>query len=88
MIRTIGQYRVRVASDVVRDGLGIELWDDDDNLVAEIFRCDANHTVTLNTFTSHVPLNILESAIKFLRERLEPFEDGSLLPEAEPMEIQ
>lgn len=50
MKRFIGQYYVLVVSDIARDGLGVELWDNEHNLVAEVFRCDANNTVLLNTF--------------------------------------
>jgi hypothetical protein len=88
MKRFIGQYYVLVASDIARDGLGVELWDNEHNLVAEVFRCDANNTALLNTFNNDVPLNVLQSLIQFARERLEPFEDGSPLPKAEPMQSQ
>jgi hypothetical protein len=54
-------------------------------LKAQLKLCDANNTVLLNTFNNDVPLNVLESLIQFARERLEPFEDGSPLPKAEPM---
>jgi hypothetical protein len=72
----------------VRDGLGVELWDNKHNLVAGVFRCDANNTVLLNTFNNNVPLNILQSFLQFAREKLEPFEDGSPLPKPEPIQSQ
>lgn len=72
----------------MRDGLGVELWDNENNLVVEVFRCDASNTILLNTFNNDVPLNVLQSLIQFARERLEPFEDSSPLPEAESMQIQ
>jgi hypothetical protein len=87
MERVMGQYSVLVASDIVRDGLGVELWDNEHNLVVEVFRCDANNTVLLNTFNNDVPLNVLQSLIQFARERLEPFEDGSPLPEADSVTL-
>ncbi len=81
MKRAIGKYHVKVASDIVRDGLGVELWDNCGNhVVAEIFRCDADKTVVLRTFDHDVPLHVIETFIQFSRERLEPFEDGSKLP--------
>lgn len=88
MKRFVGQYHTKVASDIIRDGLGVELWDSNDNVVAEVFRYDANLTILVNTFNNNIPLSILESLINFARERLEPFEDGSSLPKTEPVEIQ
>ena len=80
MKRVVGAYHIKVASDIVQDGLGVELWDNCDYGVAEVFRCDANKTISLRTFDHDVPLCIIETLIKFSRERLEPFEDGSSLP--------
>jgi hypothetical protein len=40
-----GPFHTQVVSDVLRDGLGIELVPDGGVAVAEVFRCDANHTV-------------------------------------------
>lgn len=87
MKRSVGQYHIKIASDIIRDGLGVELWDSNDNVIAEIFRCDANYTVLVNTFNNDIPLSVLESLINFARERLEPFEDGSPLPKTEPVKI-
>ena len=80
MKRVVGAYHMKVASDIVRDGLGVELWDNCDHVVAEVFRCDADKTTSLRTFDHDVPLCAIETPIKFSRERLEPFEDGSSLP--------
>ena len=88
MMRVVGQYHIKVASDIVRDGLGAERWSDRDELVAEVFRCDASHTISLQTFNTGVPMEVVESFIKFARERLEPFEDGTLLPPTQPVEMQ
>src|SRR4051794_1065006 len=43
-------FRIQLASDIVRDGLGVELLDSDDRVVAEVFRCDADNTVIVRTF--------------------------------------
>ena len=80
MKRVVGAYHMKVASDIVQDGLGVELWDNCDYVVAEVFRCDADKTISLRTFNHDVPLCAIETLIKFSRERLEPFEDGSSLP--------
>ena len=39
-----------MASDVIRDGLGLELLDITGAVRAEVFRCDADHTVTVSHF--------------------------------------
>jgi hypothetical protein len=88
MNRSVGSYHIKVVSDIIRDGLGVELWDSNDNIVAEIFRCDTNHTILVNTFNNGISMNVLESLVNFARERLEPFEDGSPLPKTEPVKIQ
>lgn len=40
-------WTTQLASDIVRDGLGLELLDTPYRVVAEVFRCDADHTVTI-----------------------------------------
>ncbi|MBD2022332.1 hypothetical protein H6F43_19305 [Leptolyngbya sp. FACHB-36] len=87
MKRSVGQYHIQIASDIIRNGLSVELCDSNDNIVAEVFRCDANHTISVSTFNNDVPMNVLESLINFARERLEPFEDGSPLPKTEPVKF-
>jgi hypothetical protein len=32
---------MQIASDVIRDGLGVELLDGDGNVASDVFRCDA-----------------------------------------------
>ncbi|MNV90918.1 hypothetical protein D3C71_1853490 [compost metagenome] len=74
-------WRIQVASDVVRDGLGVELLDAKDQVAAEVFRCDADHTVLFRQFVEEIPLHALELLIVRAKERLHPFEDGMpLLP--------
>jgi hypothetical protein len=80
MKRVLGEYHIKVASDINRDGLVIELWDDCENIVVEVFRSDKSKTITLRTFDREVPLQAIEALIKFSRQRLEPFEDGTHLP--------
>jgi hypothetical protein len=87
MKRIIGKYHVSVASDIRRDGLGIELWLDHE-MIAEVFRCDFDHTVIVNTFDENVSLSVMESFLSYARERLDPFEDGLSLPNTETMVIE
>lgn len=42
------QYRYQFASDVVRDGMGLELMDERWNVLAEVFRCDANKSLPIS----------------------------------------
>jgi len=76
------QLKIQTASDIIRDGLGVELINSENDVLAEIFRNDANHTLIINTFQNELPLDAIESLIKFARERLEPFEDGTSLTKA------
>lgn len=75
----IDGFRTQFASDIVRDGLGVELLGPDDRIVAEVFRCDADHTLTVRTFEG-VPIQIIEELLAFSRAELERFEDGTPLP--------
>lgn len=64
----IEKDRVIVASDVQRDGIGIEVYRNNE-LVLEIFRSDANKTRTINTFKENIPLDLMEQSItKFKKE--------------------
>lgn len=74
-------FRVQLASDVIRDGLGLELLRAD-RVVAEVFRCDANRSLTVTTFDQNIPLTAMEAFIAMARVRLADFEDGSPLPAA------
>jgi hypothetical protein len=76
------QYRTQVASDVIRDGLGVELVDESGDVVAEIFRCDRDHTLILTTFNHEIPLAAIEMLQRRANERLGPFEDGIPLTSA------
>jgi hypothetical protein len=71
---------MQVASDIIRDGLGLELLKDE-NVVAEVFRCDADKTVTVAV---HEPVSLreLEALLVEARRRLDPFEDGTPLASA------
>ena len=74
-------WKTQWASDVTRDGLGLELLDDSGNVVAEVFRCDADHTVTTRVFAFNVPASVVEELIQSARSGLGPFEDGAPLPD-------
>ena len=75
-------YKTQVASDIIRDGLGVELLDEGGNVVAEVFRCDRDHTINVTTFTNDIPFQAMEQLLLRARERLDPFEDGASLEDA------
>jgi len=73
-------WTTQVASDVVRDGLGLELIDGSKNIAAEVFRCDTSRTVTVRVFESGIPNEVLTELVEQARTRLAEFEDGTPLP--------
>jgi hypothetical protein len=72
-------FATQVASDVIRDGLGVELLANGE-VVAEVFRCDVDRSLVVNTFGNDVPLVEIERLISRARNLLEAFEDGTPLP--------
>jgi hypothetical protein len=72
-------WKVQLASDVVRDGLGLELLGEPHRVAAEVFRCDADHTVTIRVYEDDIPDDVLRELVERARERLDPFEDGTAL---------
>lgn len=74
-------WALQIASDLKRDGLAVELLNESREVVAEVFRCDADKTVKVNVFEADVPDAILRELIEAARERLGTFEDGTPLPE-------
>jgi hypothetical protein len=76
-------YTTQVASDVIQDGVGVELLSEKGEVVAEVFRSDRDHTVVVNTFSFDVPLRALELLLDRAKECLNPFEDGGGLDGAQ-----
>lgn len=74
--------RIQVASDVVRDGLGLELIDEQGSCVAEVFRCDADNSLSVWTCANGVPADALKELMEKAWRRLAEFEDGSPLDAA------
>ena len=75
-------YTTQVASDIDRDGIGVELVDESGKIVAEVFRSDQGHTLCVNTFSNEIPLEAIARLVARAKERLEPFEDGTPLSSA------
>jgi hypothetical protein len=74
------EFRYQVASDIRRDGLGVELVGNN-QVLAEIFRCDADNSLTLSVFVQDIPFIYVEKLVGMARSELTEFEDGSPLPE-------
>lgn len=75
------EYRFQVASDILRDGLGVELTDAAGNVLAEVFRCDADNSLTVSLSSEGLPFAQIEALVLMAREKLASFEDGTPLPE-------
>lgn len=73
------KFRTQVASDVVRDGLGVELLSETGAVLAEVCRWDAKLTVTFSAFAEDLPLAGVRMLIERALDRLDPFEDGTPL---------
>jgi len=71
--------RTQVASAVIRVGLGVELVSASGDVLAEVFRCDADHTVTFSAFVAAFPLDEVRMLIERALDQLDPFEDGTPL---------
>lgn len=67
---------------MIHDGLGVELLDAKRVIRAEVFRCDADHTVTVTHYDDGgpVPPEILDWYYAEATRRLDAFEEGSPLP--------
>ncbi len=64
-------YEFIIASDVIRDGLGIELWNKDENvMLAEIFRNDNLKTIQFYSVQIDLPLEVLELLIAEFESRV------------------
>ena len=72
---------LQIASDVVRDGLGLELVGEDSKVLAEVFRHDASYRLTVTCFQPDIALTDLELLISRARVELAAFEDGTPLPQ-------
>lgn len=63
-------WRTQVASDLVRDGLGVELLNTAGDVVAEVFRSDVDGAMTINTFNNPLPVDVVDRLISVARHRL------------------
>ncbi|WP_197338910.1 hypothetical protein [Ralstonia solanacearum] len=73
-------FQLQVASDVQRDGLGLEFLNDSGEVVAEVFRSDANNSLEVTLFDDGLPFVEVERLFRIARTELGVFEDGTALP--------
>jgi hypothetical protein len=73
MFEILGQsYVVTVGSDIQRDGMYLEVEDDAEAVLAEVFYHDGDHTMTFTSYRSNLPLPLVEWMIVHAKERLIP----------------
>lgn len=68
------EYSYLIGSDLVRDGMYVEVTDrlDSANEILEIFYSDVSHKMRVTLYKWDVPLEVVEWAISVARERLPP----------------
>ena len=65
-------YRAGMASDLIRDGMSLELSKQDGEVVAEVFYSDATATMTFTTHRPDLPLEAAEWLIQEAKACLSP----------------
>ncbi|MCB1390380.1 MAG: hypothetical protein KDK12_14740 [Rhodobacteraceae bacterium] len=66
-------YAFQMASDVIRDGLGLEAWQQDCDpplLVLEVFRQDPSGALSYNQFVPGLPFDLIEHVVGIARADL------------------
>ena len=67
------RYEVVIASDVVRDGMAMELWDvPTGELLIEVFYSDEKGTMTAKQFRNIVPAEVSEWLLEEAQRQLPP----------------
>ncbi len=71
------EYELSRGSDIVRDGMYLELTMANTDLVlqlAEVFYSDVTHQFTLTCFEPNIPLEVIETLIEQAKKLLPPIE--------------
>lgn len=69
--------QTQLAGDSMRDGMSLELLSPDGEVVAEMFRSDAEHTLSVETFSRTIPVGVSDEYYRQALSRLDPFEDST-----------
>jgi hypothetical protein len=67
------EYYFQIASDVVRDGIGIELWEvsnNDDIYLAEIFRNDEKKRIEFTAEVKDLPIRLIEKLMELFKSEI------------------
>ena len=79
------EFRFVLASAITEkfDGIGVELLDASDNIVAGVFREDSDNTLIFYcNVEDDLPFTVIEQLLEVAKRNLGPFEDKTPLSEA------
>lgn len=74
------RYQFTVGSDVVRDGMFVEVTDTTippHGVIAEVFYSDETNSMSLSCFAENIPLGVIEELIQIAHARLVPMDRQS-----------
>lgn len=77
MLNNDTEYELSRGSDIVRDGMFLELTVANTNPIlqlAEVFYSDVTHQFTLTCFEPNIPLEVIETLIEQAKKLLPPIE--------------
>jgi hypothetical protein len=64
-------YKLIVASDGIRDGIGLEIWGTvTDKMIIEIFRADSEQRIDFYTEKITVPIELIEKSLEIFNQRI------------------
>ena len=65
------EYELIIASDVIRDGIGLEIWEKSSNsMIVEIFRNDSKRQIEFFSEKADVPLDLIEESIEIFNQKI------------------
>ena len=64
-------YEIIIASDVKRDGIGLEIWDSETNRqIIEIFRADTDQRIDFFSEKITVSIELIEKSLEIFNQRI------------------
>lgn len=65
------EYEILIASDVNRDGIGLEIWDAVmDRMIIEIFRDDTEQRIDFYSKNITEPIELIEKSLEIFNQRI------------------